>query len=187
MQILSASIIPADGFIAINGEGYSPCDIAIDPHDRYGIIHAIQWFGTHGQYEHARGPSLPVESVTVIEAFLPAWRNARALALRERHDTVVRELEHTADMITTISEALPVHDQQIEELAKGGDHGAAAGMQIAADRMRRERTRLAEMLEAARGRHSVLAEQEKQAGAAAHQAELEAADPAGEALGVQVP
>lgn len=40
-------IIPVDGFVSVDGEGYSGLDLSfIAP-----TVHAVQWYGEHGEIE----------------------------------------------------------------------------------------------------------------------------------------
>lgn len=41
------TIIPVDGFCSVEGDGYTGIDMANVPVE----IHAIQWYGTHGEVE----------------------------------------------------------------------------------------------------------------------------------------
>ena len=41
------TIIPVDGFCSVEGVGYTDIDMASVPAD----VHAIQWYGTHGEVE----------------------------------------------------------------------------------------------------------------------------------------
>ena len=41
------TIIPVDGFCSVEGDGYIGIDMVSVPAD----VHAIQWYGTHGEVE----------------------------------------------------------------------------------------------------------------------------------------
>ena len=41
------TIIPVDGFCSVEGHGYTGIDMTDVPAD----VHAIQWYGTHGEVE----------------------------------------------------------------------------------------------------------------------------------------
>jgi hypothetical protein len=76
-------ILPADGFVSIDGEGYSNINLSfID-----SGIHAVQWYDTEGDIERkdSRGRMVANEHTTSIEQFQPAldlWVVAKQQALQ---------------------------------------------------------------------------------------------------------
>jgi hypothetical protein len=72
------TIIPADSFVAINGEGYGGLDLSFMPVD----IHAVQWYETEGEieYKDSRGRVTRNEVIDNIDKFQPAlmaWQSAK--------------------------------------------------------------------------------------------------------------
>lgn len=60
-------VIPVDGFVSINGEGFSGIDLSfLDT-----SIHAIQWYGTEGEIERKnnRGNMIANEAITSFAPF----------------------------------------------------------------------------------------------------------------------
>jgi len=80
---MRVTILPADGFVSIDGEGYSNINLSfIDPG-----IHAVQWYDTEGDIERkdSRGRMVANEHATSIEQFQPAldlWLAAKQQALQ---------------------------------------------------------------------------------------------------------
>jgi hypothetical protein len=78
---MRVTIIPEDGFVSIDGEGYVDLDLSsIDP-----AIHAVQWYGTEGEVEHKddRGRATLNETITSLAPFqsaLDAWAAKKAEA-----------------------------------------------------------------------------------------------------------
>ena len=71
-------IIPADGFVSIDGEGYSEIDLSFVDAD----IHALQWYGNEGEIERkdARGRVVANEEITDIASYqlaINAWQIAK--------------------------------------------------------------------------------------------------------------
>lgn len=169
-DIRTATIIPADTFISINGEGYGGCDLPVPEgehphaacgrHPQYGVVHAIQWFGNHGHYEHAQGPALPFTDVAVIKNYLPIWRARRAVVLREQHGHAAAELEVTTDALANLDEALPQISKQVAELdasiAETKDEKKADMLKQHKARMEREHQRSTRVREFHRARHAHL-------------------------------
>ena len=71
---MRVTIIPADGFVSIDGQGFDNLDLSfMDP-----SIHAIQWYGTDGELERKdnRGKIIANEAVFDIspyQAAVDAW------------------------------------------------------------------------------------------------------------------
>ena len=72
---MRATIIPVDGFVSVDGEGYSQLDLSF----MHASIHAIQWYGTEGEIERkdTQGSVVVNEKITdaaVIQTALDVWR-----------------------------------------------------------------------------------------------------------------
>lgn len=75
---MRVTILPADGFVSIDGEGYTNIDLSIINSD----IHAIQWYDTEGEIERkdSRGRMISNEQITSIEQFQPVldlWQTTK--------------------------------------------------------------------------------------------------------------
>jgi hypothetical protein len=76
---MRVTIIPADGFVSVDGEGYHALDLSVMPSD----VHAIQWYGTDGEveYQDNRGRATHNEIITDLTLCQPAldvWSAAKA-------------------------------------------------------------------------------------------------------------
>ena len=73
------TIIPIDGSISIDGEGFGGLDLSFMD----ASVHAVQWYGTHGEIEvkdPVTGRMVANEVITSIDAFQPAidvWQAAK--------------------------------------------------------------------------------------------------------------
>ena len=90
---MRVTIIPTDGFVSVDGEGYSKLDLAFMDAD----IHALQWYDTEGEIERAdsRGRIAANEAITDLIPYQPAldaWQVAKAAAEAK----VVTQLEQLA-------------------------------------------------------------------------------------------
>lgn len=71
------TVIPADGYVAVDGRGISGLDLsALDPQ-----IHAVQWYGATGQVElvpdeNGRGYNIEITSLEMVQPALDAWQAA---------------------------------------------------------------------------------------------------------------
>lgn len=71
------TIIPADGFVAMNGRGFSGLDLsAVDPQ-----IHAVQWYGERGEMEltpdaNGRCANIAIADLAFVQPALDAWQAA---------------------------------------------------------------------------------------------------------------
>jgi len=78
---MRVTIIPSNGFVSIDGEGFSELDLSfIDT-----SVHAVQWYGTDGEIEQkdTRGRMIANVSIDSIEQFQPAldlWQAAKTAA-----------------------------------------------------------------------------------------------------------
>jgi hypothetical protein len=75
---MRVTIIPEDGFVSVDGEGFTKLDLSFMDKD----IHAVQWFDTEGEVErkNSRGAIIANETITSITPFqkaLDAWQAAK--------------------------------------------------------------------------------------------------------------
>ena len=75
---MRVTIIPEDGFVSVDGEGYSKLDLSFMDAD----IHALQWYETEGEVERkdSRGRITANENITTLtpyQAALDAWQVAK--------------------------------------------------------------------------------------------------------------
>jgi hypothetical protein len=86
---MRVTIIPADGFVSVDGEGYGKLDLSfID-----ASVHAIQWYDTDGEIERRdeRGRVVANEDfadLTPYQAALDAWQVAKEEAETVRAATL---------------------------------------------------------------------------------------------------
>jgi len=78
---MRVTIIPVDGFVSVDGEGYSELDLSFMASD----IHALQWYETDGELEikDARGrvvENCPIDSLEPYQPALYAWQVAKDAA-----------------------------------------------------------------------------------------------------------
>jgi hypothetical protein len=79
--MMRVTIIPVDGFVSVDGEGYSELDLSFMASD----IHALQWYDTDGEIERqdSRGRITANEEITDLTPYQPAldaWQVAKAAA-----------------------------------------------------------------------------------------------------------
>jgi hypothetical protein len=97
---MKITIIPEDGFVAVDGDGYSKLDLSFMDTN----IHALQWYGSDGEIERKdeRGRIVSNEEVTDITPYqtaLDSWQAAKeiaeqeAIAIIESLETSVATLE----------------------------------------------------------------------------------------------
>jgi hypothetical protein len=77
---MRVTIIPSDGFVSIDGNGFSDLDLSsIDP-----SVHAVQWYETHGEIEFKNavtGKMVTNTEITSLEQFqvaIDAWNTAKS-------------------------------------------------------------------------------------------------------------
>jgi hypothetical protein len=75
---MRVTITPEDGFVSVDGEGYSGLDLSFMDAD----IHALQWYETEGELEikDARGRAIenrPMDSLEPYQLALDAWQAAK--------------------------------------------------------------------------------------------------------------
>lgn len=78
---MRVTIIPADSFVSVDGEGYSNLDLSFMNAD----IHALQWYDTEGEIERQdnRGRIVANEEITDLSPYQPAldaWQAAKESA-----------------------------------------------------------------------------------------------------------
>jgi hypothetical protein len=75
---MRVSIIPVDGYVSVDGEGFDKLDLSFISAD----VHAIQWFDTDGEVEikDSRGritQNQPIDSIAPYQAAIDAWQIAK--------------------------------------------------------------------------------------------------------------
>jgi hypothetical protein len=96
---MRATIIPSDGFVSVDGEGYGGLDLSFMASD----IHALQWYGADGEVEikDARGRMVEnrlIESMEPYQSALAAWQVAKTeaeQAAQSQPDDVLDETQPT--------------------------------------------------------------------------------------------
>lgn len=83
---MRVTIIPADGFVSIDGEGYTSLDLSFVGAD----IHALQWYETEGEIERQdnRGRIILNEVITDLSPYqqaLDMWQAKKNDALAEEN------------------------------------------------------------------------------------------------------
>jgi hypothetical protein len=81
---MRVTIIPSDGFVSVDNEGYNDLDLSFMDAD----IHALQWYDTDGEieYQDARGRATHNVAITSLEQFeywdqcYAAWQAAKDAA-----------------------------------------------------------------------------------------------------------
>ena len=84
---MRVTIIPADGFVSVDNEGYSELDLSFIDAD----IHALQWYETEGEIERKdnRGRIVSNEEITDLTPYQPAldaWQVAKDAAIQAELD-----------------------------------------------------------------------------------------------------
>jgi hypothetical protein len=80
---MRVTIIPTDGFVSIDGEGYNNIDLSFMDAN----IHALQWYTTDGEIErkNSRGQIVTNEEITDLTPYQPAldaWQTIKELSIR---------------------------------------------------------------------------------------------------------
>ena len=97
---MRVTIIPSDGFVSVDGEGYDGIDLSFMSED----INALQWYGSDGEIEIKDGRNCIVsnEKITDISPYQPAldsWQvdkeiaEQEEIAMTESLETSVASLE----------------------------------------------------------------------------------------------
>lgn len=81
---MRVTIIPEDGLVSVDKEGYSGLDLSFMASD----VHAVQWYGTEGEveYQDARGRAVRNEKITDLKPFQPAldaWQVSKNMVAAE--------------------------------------------------------------------------------------------------------
>lgn len=82
---MRVAIIPVDGFVSVDGEGYSGLDLSF----MGSAVHALQWYDTEGEIELRDGRgrivgNQPIDSIAPYQAALDAWQSAKNAALENK-------------------------------------------------------------------------------------------------------
>lgn len=75
---MRVTIIPIDGFVSVNGEGFGGLDLSFIKSN----VHAVQWYGSSGEVElkDTKGSiveNLKITSFTPYEKAVEIWQNAK--------------------------------------------------------------------------------------------------------------
>jgi hypothetical protein len=102
---MRVTIIPADGFVSIDGEGFSGLDLSFMATD----IHAVQWYGTDGELERKdnRGKIVANEIFTDIspyQAAIDAWNTKKEKAIAETEAEAIAAAEADIEVAETPDE-----------------------------------------------------------------------------------
>lgn len=71
------TIIPADGYVAVDGRGFSNLDLSVLDQQ----IHAVQWYGASGEMElvpdeNGHGANIAITDLAFVQPALDAWQDA---------------------------------------------------------------------------------------------------------------
>ncbi len=102
---MRVTIIPADGFVSVDGEGYGSLDLSFMDAD----IHALQWYETDGEIERkdSRGRIISNEDIADLTPYQPAldaWQAAKDAAIQA-------ELDQQAAADAAAAEQAPTEEQ----------------------------------------------------------------------------
>ena len=83
---MRVTIVPEDGLVAINDNGYSNLDLSFVPKD----VHAVQWYGDNGEveYKDSNGMATYNQSITSLnylwyfDQCYQAWQEANSKAVK---------------------------------------------------------------------------------------------------------
>ncbi len=90
---MRVTIIPDDGFVSVDGVGYSALDLsAVDP-----SVHAVQWYGEEGEVEVKNPITRKMVENRIINSLSEFQSAVEAWQLR---------VAETAETSTTINETL---------------------------------------------------------------------------------
>jgi hypothetical protein len=78
---MRVTIVPEDGFVSVDGEGYTGLDLTFMD----ASIHAIQWYETEGEIErqNQQGRMVgnePIADLTPYQPALNVWQAAKLMA-----------------------------------------------------------------------------------------------------------
>jgi methylaspartate ammonia-lyase len=97
---MRVTIIPADGFVSVDGEGYSEIDLSFIDSD----IHAVQWYDIEGEIERkgAKGRIVSNEELNTFDDYQAA---VDAWAVRKQQvEEAAAETARQAELNTEVSE-----------------------------------------------------------------------------------
>jgi len=108
---MKATIIPADGFVSVNGEGYTGLDISSIP----AHIHAIQWYEDSGTVETKDSRGKIVETFDIFsfaeyQSVLPIWEAASQQA---KEAAAALEAAKQAELLDLLGPAEPPSDADL--------------------------------------------------------------------------
>ena len=88
---MRVTIIPSDGFVSVDGEGYDGIDLSFMSED----INALQWYGSDGEIERKdeRNRIVSNEKITDISPYQPAldsWQVDKEIAEQEAQEAIAR-------------------------------------------------------------------------------------------------
>lgn len=136
MDIKTVTVVPADRFVAVNGEGYNFDFTVVDPMPGVpaAIVHAIQWFGDHGQVEVSRGPGRGFTDGSIIAPYVSRWLFARAAQLTAAAIQAAKQVEAHEQFVAKLTTDLASLDKDISaaeaEAGSGGKTNAVAAMRV---------------------------------------------------------
>ena len=104
---MRVTIIPDDGFVSVDGEGFLDIDLSSMPAN----VHAVQWYHTEGEVEYrdARGRATHNEAITDITQYhfaLELWQAAKTE--HEAREAARAEAEAAAKAATSTTQTPPV-------------------------------------------------------------------------------
>ena len=113
---MRVTIIPADGFVSVNGEGYGQLDLSSMASD----IHALQWYETEGELEvkDARGrvvENRPIDSLEPYQLALDAWQLGKEAAALAAQQAIEKEAQRLAAEQAAEAEELELLGLQPQE------------------------------------------------------------------------
>jgi hypothetical protein len=88
---MRVTIIPEDGFVSIDGYGFSNLNLSFIPQE----VHALQWYHTDGEIEHQndRGRATYNQPITSLDEFeyfdqcYQLWQQAKATEQAELEES----------------------------------------------------------------------------------------------------
>lgn len=109
---MRVTIIPVDGFVSVDGEGFSNLDLSFMD----ATIHAVQWYGDIGEVEkkNNRGNVIANEEITSLAPFqeaLDAWQVAKTEADASPPQT--EETEYVPQSITRRQCAIELRERNL--------------------------------------------------------------------------
>jgi hypothetical protein len=98
---MRVTIIPEDGFVSIDNEGYGDLDLSFIPYE----VHALQWYDTDGEveYQDDRGRATENREITSLTEFpyydqcYQLWQQAKAEAEAEAEAEMLSEFQEDSE------------------------------------------------------------------------------------------